>query len=92
MFCRVVCREEGQRYLQCASKDEIECALEMVGMEFFNVCIATDDHNEDSFSVMLLKDEMVRDSGFEGVQFVIIIHIDSRILASNCITETKSLL
>ena len=27
----------------------------MVGMEFFNVTIATDDHNEDSVSVMQLK-------------------------------------
>ena len=30
----------------------IECALEMVGMEFLNVTIATDDHKEDSFSVL----------------------------------------
>ena len=33
----------------------IECALQMVGIEFFNVTIATDDHNEDSISVMQLK-------------------------------------
>ena len=31
-----------------ASEDAIECALKMVEMEFFNVTIATDDHNEDS--------------------------------------------
>ena len=27
--------------------DVIECAQEMVGTEFFDVTIATDDHNED---------------------------------------------
>ena len=30
------------------NSDAIECTLEMVGMEFLNVTIATDDHNEDS--------------------------------------------
>ena len=34
--------------------DAIECALEMVGMEFFTVTITTDDRNEDSVSVMQL--------------------------------------
>ena len=33
----------------------IECALEMAGMEFFNVTISMDAHNEDSFSVKKLK-------------------------------------
>ena len=28
------------------NSDLIEFALEMVGMEFFNITIATDDHNE----------------------------------------------
>ena len=32
------------------NSDTIKCALEMVGMEFFNITVATDDHNEDSFS------------------------------------------
>ena len=32
------------------NSDTIECALEMVGMEFFNVTVATGDHNEDSVS------------------------------------------
>ena len=39
------------------NSDAIESALEIVGMEFFNVTIATDDHNEDSVSVMQLKQE-----------------------------------
>ena len=30
------------------NSDAIECALEMVEMEFLNVTITTDDHNEDS--------------------------------------------
>ena len=37
------------------NSDAIEFALEMVGMEFFNVTVAMDDHIEDSISVMKLK-------------------------------------
>ena len=47
MFCSVACREEYQW--------DLRCALEMVEMEFFNVTIAMDDHNEDSVSVLQLK-------------------------------------
>ena len=32
------------------NSDTIECALEIVGTEFFKVTVATDDHNEDSVS------------------------------------------
>ena len=32
------------------NSDKIECALEIVEMEFFHVTVATDDHNEDSVS------------------------------------------
>ena len=35
------------RMIDKYNSDAIEYALEMVGMEFFNVTIDTDDHNED---------------------------------------------
>ena len=49
MFCSVASEDDKDNL------DAIECALEMVGMEFFNVTIGVDDHNEDSDSVLRLK-------------------------------------
>ena len=42
-------RKDLQDVLQCADVTlAIECSIEMVEMEFFNVTKATDEHNEDS--------------------------------------------
>ena len=48
----------------------MEYAQEMVGMEFFNVTIATDDHNEDSVSVEPRQGIVVVNNGSTSTSYM----------------------